>query len=93
MVNDCLMQTIFRFLVAGEGSGGSETETSTYLQFKHAFPRCNGEEGGDLVLESSELMVGRLVRIFGWNLQSWLPWRRRRYTSLVRNSGTLSEGG
>lgn len=47
---------------------------STHRQFKQAFPRCNGVGGGDVDLDVSKLMVGRLVRISGLALESRKPW-------------------
>ena len=46
---DIFLQTILRFLIMGKMSAiGPITEISTDLQFKHAFPRCNGGGGEDL---------------------------------------------
>ena len=74
--------------------GVSEIETNTHLQFKHAFPRCNGVRGGGLDLELSGFIVRRLVRIFEWALKSWKPWSLCKiYTGCVRDVGSLLEGG
>lgn len=69
----------------------SETEKGTHRQFKHAFPRCNGAGGGDMDLDSSKLMIGRLVQIFELALKSWKPLLHRIYTSCVRDADFVWE--
>ena len=73
-INKFFERTIFRFLVAGKGLGASEIDTNTNLQFKHAFPRCNGESWREVGLDLCKLMVGRFVQIFERALKSSKPW-------------------
>ena len=69
-----------------------ESETNTHLQFKHAFPRCNGARGGGLVLELSKLIARRLVQIFDRALKSWRPLSLQIIYGLCGREGSLWEG-
>ena len=88
------MQTIFRFLVAGKSLGVPKIETNTHLQFKHAFPRCNGERRwGELDLDLCEFMIGGFVQIFEWalkNLKPWLLWNI--YMNYVKDQDRVRKG-
>ena len=93
LITKPFVQTIFRFLVTSKDLWDSEIKTNTDLQFKHAFPRCNGERGGELGLEVAWLMVGGFIQIFERVLKSWRPWSFWRiYIGCVRGVGSLSEG-